>query len=182
MRNKKNFITSPKSVQQEQSKVPTDMVTIILLSENHGHRMKSYGPLSLIKLGNKTLLEKQIETITSIFENFEIIICSGFETFKTSSFIKSKFSDLNIRIVENQMHYNSNCCESARLCINNTMNNKIVVCGGGVLMTQNHFNSIDYNKNCILMQSDTNDSNFEVGVIENNNVLENLSIGIKKIS
>lgn len=179
MRNKKSFITSPKVEQQEQAKVPKDLVTIVLLSENHGHRMKSYGPLSLIKLGSKTLLEKQIETIISTFENYEIIICSGFETAKTSTFIKSKFSDLNIRIVENQMHYNSNCCESARLCINNTMNNKIVICGGGVLVTPNHFSSIDYNRSCALMQNQISDSNFEIGIIENNSILENFSIGVK---
>lgn len=179
MRNKKNFITSAKSNQQEELKITDELITVILLSENHGHRMKSYGPISLIKLGNKTLLEKQIETIKSTFANFEIIICSGFETFKTVNFIKSKFADLNIRIVENQMHYNSNCCESARLCLNNTMNNRIIVCGGGVLISQNHLNSIDFNKNCVLMQNDSPDSNFEIGIIENNCLLENLSLGIK---
>lgn len=180
MRNKKNFITSPKLVQQEQAKILSkELITVVLLSENHGHRMKSYGPISLIKLGNKTLLEKQIETIKSTFANFEIIICSGFETFKTVNFIKSKFADLNIRIVENQMHYNSNCCESTRLCLNNTMNSRVLVCGGGVLINQNHLNAIDYNQNCILMQNESPDSNFEIGIIENNNLLENLSIGIK---
>jgi choline kinase len=179
MRNKKSFITSPKVEQQEQAKTPKDLVTIILLSENHGHRMKSYGPLSLLKLGSKTLLEKQIETIISTFENYEIIICSGFETIKTTTFVKSKFSDLNIRIVENQMHYNSNCCESARLCLNNTMNNKIIICGGGVLAKPTHFSSIDYNRSCVLMQNQISDSNFEIGIIENNSILENFSIGIK---
>lgn len=179
MRNKKGFITSPKPAQQENSSITKELITIVLLGENHGHRMKSYGPISLIKLGTKTLLEKQIETIISTFDNFEIIVCSGFETYKTISFIKSKFSDINIRIVENQMHYNSNCCESARLCMNNTMNGKILVCGGGVLINRNHLNSIDYNKSCILMQNESADSNFEIGVIENNNFLENFSLGIK---
>lgn len=179
MRNKKAFITSPKLDKQEQSGIPKDLVTIILLSENHGHRMKSYGPISLIKLGGKTLLEKQIETISSTFENFEIIVCSGFETEKTVDFIKSKFKNLNIRIVENQMHYNSNCCESARLCLNNTMNDRVLFCSGGVLISQSHLNALDFNKNCVLVQSEVNDSNFEIGVIENDNILENFSIGVK---
>lgn len=179
MRNKKNFITSAKPNGKQESETIKDLVTIILLSENHGHRMKSYGPISLIKLGGKTLLEKQIESISSTFTNFEIIICSGFETSKTVSFIKSKFKDLNIRVVENQMHYNSNCCESARLCLNNTMNNKILFCSGGVLVTPNHLNSINFNKNCALIQNESNDSSFEIGVIENDNILENFTIGIK---
>ena len=179
MRNKKSFITSPKLDRQEQSKIPKELVTVVLLSENHGHRMKSYGPISLIKLGGKTLLEKQIDSISSTFENFEIIICSGFETEKTVEFVKSKFKNLNIRIVENQMHYNSNCCESARLCLNNTMNDRVLFCSGGVLINQSHLNAIDFGKNCALMQNESPDSNFEIGVIENDNLLENFSIGIK---
>lgn len=179
MRNKKAFITSPKSDQQDQTRIPKDLVTVVLLSENHGHRMKSYGPISLIKLGGKTLLEKQIEAISSTFDNFEIIICSGFETEKTSEFVKSKFKDLNIRIVENQLHYNSNCCESARLCINNTMNDRILFCSGGVLINQYHLNCIDFKRNCALIQNESTDSSFEIGVIENDNILENFSIGIK---
>jgi len=179
MRNKKTFITSPKLDKQEHSKIPKELVTIVLLGENHGHRMKSYGPISLIKLGGKTLLEKQIDTISSIFDNFEIIICSGFETEKTVEFVKSKFKNLNVRVVENQLHYNSNCCESARLCINNTMNDRILFCNGGVLINPSHLSSVDFDKNWTLIQSESHDSNFEIGVIENNNVLENFSIGVK---
>jgi hypothetical protein len=179
MRNKKPFITSPKLDKQEQSKIPKELVTVVLLGENHGHRMKSYGPISLIKLGGKTLLEKQIDTISSIFDNFEIIICSGFETEKTVDFVKSKFKNLNIRVVENQLHYNSNCCESARLCINNTMNDRILFCNGSVLINPSHLSSIDFEKNWTLIQNESHDSNFEIGVIENNNILENFSIGVK---
>lgn len=179
MRDKKTFIASPKAEQKGSNSKIKEFVTIILLSENHGHRMKSYGPISLIKIGGKTLIEKQIEAIKSCFVNFEIIVCSGFETSKIVLFIKNKFPNLNIRVVENQMHYTSNCCESARLCLSNTTNNKILFCNGGVLINSSHLNLINLEKNCILVQDESYDSNFEVGVIENNNILENFSIGIK---
>ena len=117
---------------------------MVLFSENHGYRMKSYGPVPLIKIDGKSLIETQINAIKSTFSNFEIILCSGFETERTVNFIKEKFNNINIRVVENQVHYNSNCCESARLCINNTMNNKILFCGGGVLLTPTCLNLIDY--------------------------------------
>lgn len=178
MRSKKSFITSPKSENQD-NKIPKDLITVVLLGENHGHRMKSYGPVPLIRLGEKTILEKQIDTICSIFENFEIIICAGFETEKTINFIRSKFKSINIRVVENQLHYNSNCCESTRLCLNNTMNDKVLICSGSILLSRHHINSIDFNQSCVLIQSEPLDSNFEIGVIENDGLLDNFSVGVK---
>lgn len=178
MRNRK-IITSPRRSATVKVDKPNELVTVALLSENHGHRMKSYGPISLIKIGSKTLLEKQIDAIRNTFPNCEIIICAGFEASKTAHFIKSKFHDLNIRVVENQMHYNSNCCESARLCLNNTMNNKVLICSGGILFSAAHLQTIDLDKTCVLSQKDNFATAFEIGVIENDNMLETFSIGIK---
>ena len=152
---------------------------MVLFSENHGYRMKSYGPVPLIKIDGKSLIETQINAIKSTFSNFEIILCSGFETERTVNFIKEKFNNINIRVVENQVHYNSNCCESARLCINNTMNNKILFCGGGVLLTPTCLNLIDLNTSMVVYQNQNDDSNFEVGVVHHENRLEGMSIGVK---
>jgi len=177
MRNTK-FITSPKSVGSEKR---SENVTFILLAENHGYRMKSYGPISLVRLGEKTLLERQIEAITSVFINCEIIVCSGFETAKLYNFIRGYISDSNcsIRVVENQVYYHSNCCESLRLCMSNTMNDKIVICGGGVLLSPEYLKSLDLRKSSIVTQESNPESQFELGVIENGNKLENLTLAIK---
>ena len=175
------FITSPKAGTKDAVEVREDIpfTTVILLSENHGHRMKSYGPVSMLKIGAKTLLEKQIEAIKSVLKNFEIILCCGFETFKTVSYIKTRFSNLNIRIVENQIHYNSNCAESARLCLNNTMNNRILFCNGGILFKAEQLAAVDFTSTSIVSQNNNDIANLEIGVIENNCYLENLSFGIK---
>ena len=177
MRTNDRFITSPRV--DKNSGPKTEFGSVILFSENHGYRMKSYGPIPLVKIKGRSLLERQVEAIKSTFHNFEIIVCSGFETERTVNFIKENFSDINIRVVENQVHYNSNCCESARLCINNTMNNKIVFCGGGVLLTPGHLDMIDLNKSMLIYQEQQNDANFEVGVVFNKNKLEGLSVGVK---
>ena len=171
----KKFITIHKG--EKSSPQRTDFVSIILLSENHGYRMKSYGPTPLIEIRGKSLIETQINAIQASFSNFEIILCSGFETEKIVNFIKEKFEDINIRVVENQVHLNSNCCESARLCINNVTNNKVIFCGGGVLLTPEYLRLIDLKKSMLICEHDS--SSFEVGVIQNNNYLEGLSIGVK---
>lgn len=178
MRNK-NFITSPRG--SRKSNKIQEFVTVALLGENHGYRMKSYGPIPLIQLEDgKTLIEKQINAVKSTFANFEIILCAGFETSKIVSFIKHKFKNIDIRVVENQVHYNSNCCESARLCLNNTMNDKIIFCGGGVLLYPSQLNMINLESSSVVVQNQHDDSNFEIGVInKRENLLERFSIGVR---
>mgnify|MGYP001213783157 CR=1 FL=1 len=178
MKHNKKYITSPKHGAKKQER--TELVSVILLSENHGYRMKSYGPISLIQVGGKSLLERQIESIQAAFVNFEIILCSGFETEKIVNFIKDKYKDVNIRVVENQVHYNSNCCESTRLCINNTTNSRILLCGGSVLIAPSHLEMIDLNQSSIVTQDEDANSSFEVGVVASQKSrLENLSLGVK---
>ena len=178
MRINDKYITTPKSTKTKKDDPKTEFISVIIFAENHGYRMKSQGPVPLLKLKDKTLLEKQIDAIKSAFLNFEIILCSGFETEKTVSYIKQKFSNINIRVVENQVHFNSNCCESARLCLNNTNNNRILFFGGSVLPHWSHLQQIDFTKNSIIVQDQ--DESFEITAIHNDDSLETLTIGLKK--
>lgn len=171
-------IINPKSKDNQKK---SELVSVLLLAENHGYRMKSYGPISLVNVGETTLLEHQIQAISSAFVNFEIVLCSGFETNKIYSFIKSKFGpSIKIRIVENQVYYHSNCCESIRLCMNNVMTDNLIICGGGVLLTSSYLKSLDLKQSSIVYQDKTENNLFDVGVITNrNNKLESLSLAVK---
>lgn len=171
------FITTIKAEQKEARR--DEKLTFILLAENYGHRMKSYGPVSLIKIGDKSLIEHQIDAIKSVFIDFEIILCSGFETQKVYQFLQNVLpADFPIRIVENQIYYHSNCCEGLRLCLNNTRNNKIVICGGGVLFTVDYLRCLNVKKSSILYQADDKDSGFDVGVIDADSRLESLALAV----
>ena len=177
MRNNK-YIVSAKETDQKRNTIK-DYVTVILLSENHGHRMKSYGPISLIKVDTETLLQKQIDAIKAVFPRYEIILCSGFDAKKTTEYVKNNLKKENIRIVENQLHYNSNCCESARLCLNNTMNTKILICSGNILLTPSYLSAIDYKKTSINVQQENFKSEFFVSAIVSNNKLQSFCLGEK---
>ena len=106
MRRNTNFITSPR--EKASGERVDDFVSIILLSENCGYRMKSYGPIPLLKIGGKCLIDTQIEEIQSVFSEFEIILCSGFGSTKIAKYIREQYPALNIRIVENQLYEYSN--------------------------------------------------------------------------
>jgi len=175
---RKHFVVSPKQNRSGQKR--PELISVILLSENHGYRMKSYGPISLVKVGDKSLLEHQLDAISSAFINFEVVLCAGFQTGKIYNFIKKKYGpNCKIRIVENQMWYHSNCCESIRLCMSNTMTEKIVICGGGVLLTSSYLKELDLRRPSLLFQDKDKSSNFEIGVIDNGSKLESLSLAVK---
>tara|TARA_R100000008_G_scaffold86093_1_gene77879 strand:- start:11454 stop:12200 length:747 start_codon:yes stop_codon:yes gene_type:complete len=177
MRRKSRFITSPVSGEPKGSQ--ESFISVVLFSENHGYRMKSYGPISLMKIEGKTLIQRQVDAIKATFKNFEIILCSGFETQKTVEFVKNNFADINIRVVENQMHFNSNCCESARLCLHNINNSRILLCNGALLLTPDMLSSIDYSQSGVLCQEKDEYKNFDVGLIENESVLQSMAVGVK---
>lgn len=178
---RKQYVISPKQTRPDHKR--SELVSIILLSENHGYRMKSYGPISLVQVGDKTLLEHQVDAISSAFINFEVVLCAGFETNKIYNFVKRKYGpSCRIRIVENQIYYHSNCCESIRLCMNNVMTDKIIICGGGVLLTPHYLKHLDLRRPSLLYQDSQKKDNFDVGVIENNKRLEMLSLAAKEKS
>lgn len=132
-----------------------------------------------MKIEGKALIQRQIEAIKATFKNFEIILCSGFETHKTVEFVKNNFSEVNIRVVENQIHFNSNDCESARLCLHNINNTRVLLCNGALLITPEMLRSIDYSKSTVLCQEKDDYKNFDVGVIQNGGFLESMAVGIK---
>lgn len=175
MKNNK-FIVDAK---REDKKKRGDFVSVILLSENYGYRMKSYGPMSLLSIDKSSLIEQQINVIKSFFINYEIIVCCGFQAKKTIDFLKDNYKNDNLRIIENQIYSNSNSCESARLCINNTMNHKVLILYGDLVITKDMLSQIDFSSNCILTQDENKHNNYCISVIEHDKSLKNLCIGGK---
>ena len=83
--NNRKFITSPLAGTGERRDVP---VSFVLLAENHGYRMKSYGPISLVRIGEKTLIERQMEAIKASFVNYEVIYALDLRHLKYTILLK----------------------------------------------------------------------------------------------
>lgn len=155
-----------------------DLISVVLLCDSPGYRMKSYGPISLIDIGKRKLIDIQIEAIKKRFINFEIIICLGFDTEKIYKYVKSKYKTLNIRIVENQLYHLSNSCESLRLSLNNIYNNKILICDGNLVINNSCLSEIDTSKSMIIIEKKPHET-LEVGVNTDKNCVEHFSFGAK---
>lgn len=172
---KTKCVISPKS--NLQHKDTTEFVTVVLLCDSPGYRMKSYGPLPLVSISNHKLIDLQIKAIEQTFLNYEIILCVGFDAEKVCRYIRSKYSHLPIRIVENQLFNSSNSCESVRIALNNTLNSKVLICDGNLLFTYKNLLLINYSETCALIEKNPSD-NLEIGInLDENNEAQYFSFG-----
>lgn len=179
--NPKDFITSPK----RQVKVKDhDLVTIALIMSNSGQKMKSYGPTQLLNLSQHVLIDIQIEAIRAIHKNFEILICCGFEASKIIRYVKNKYRNLNIRIIENQLFETTNCCESLRLCLNNISpsSTSILVCSGDLLLYPELLKIYEDNPYIIVEKEQKKISSLEIGcVVDDMEIVTNMSFGLPTV-
>jgi len=54
-------------------------IGVIIPAAGMGRRMKSYGPKSLIKIGNSTIIKNQINLLQTYFSPTTIVLVCGFK-------------------------------------------------------------------------------------------------------
>lgn len=168
------------SVKNKKNPIIHDLISVIMLCDSPGYRMKSYGPLPLVTIKNNRLIDLQIQSIMQCIPNFEIILCVGFDSEKISKYIRNKYNNINIRLVENQLFASSNSNESARLSLNNTINDKVLICDGNLLINHKSLSLIDYNHSCVLVENSPSE-NLEIGInINENSEAQYFSFGAYK--
>jgi NDP-sugar pyrophosphorylase family protein len=143
--------------------------------------MKSYGPPSLINIANHRLIDIQIDAISKTFKYYEIILCVGFDAEKISKYVRNKYNNINIRIVENQLYNSSNSCESARLALNNTINDQVLICDGNLLINSETLSLVNAEYSTVILESNPC-ANLEVGVnVDEKNEAQHFSFGASNI-
>lgn len=145
---------------------------VAILSAGTGSRIKSHEPRSLIKIGDKTLIEHQISAICDCFNLPEIITVVGCRAQKVIKKIRR-----SVRIVENQMHNTTNASESMRLAFNNSTKSNFLFMHGDLYF--NKFTiDVDYSKSFIIVDNLNMISEKEVGVTVCNGAATILSYGL----
>ena len=162
-----------RSITQVQACNNKQDISIAILSAGIGARIKSYEPRSMIKIGSKTLIGHQINTLEQCFESPEIIAVVGYGADKITKRVRG-----SVRIVENQIYQETNTSESMRLAFNNTTKNNFLFIHGDLYFNQDTLSNLDYNKSFILIDDKNQFSDKEVGVTSNKNVATILSYGL----
>jgi len=148
-----------------------EFITIVLLHDQTINRMKRHSPTLFIDVGEQKLIDKQISAINKKFTNYELIISVGSSTSSVYSYIMDKYKNSTIRIVENKEYEDTNSCESARLCLHNTFNDKILFIDGSLLFEPKIFTGLDFS-NSFAIINEYSDESLEIGVNANEESIE----------
>lgn len=89
--------------------------SIIIPAAGMGRRMKSFGPKSLIRLHNTTVIEKQLTLLQETYPKNDIVIVTGFEDVKVERYVedwKGKVVGSKIKVVKNNHFQTTNVAKS----------------------------------------------------------------------
>jgi len=148
-------------------------VTVAILSAGSGARIKSYEPRSLIKIGNRLLIEHQLSVVNNCLHMPEIIGVFGCYASKICKKLRGR-----LRIVENQIHHKTNTSESLRLAFNNTLSTDFLFFHGDLYFNQDTLYNLDYSKSFLVIDTKKQMLDKEVGVTIFNNRATILSYGL----
>lgn len=132
---------------------------IVILAAGVGSRTRSYEPRCLLKYNKKTILDNQIEVLTSLFNKAEISIVGGFDINKIIRKVGK-----TVRVIENQMYENTNSGESLRLGINNSMLDNILFLHGDLIISPEIFDNVKMDQSFLLVDSGNQFEEKEVGI------------------
>jgi len=145
-------------------------VTVIIPAAGAGRRMKSYGPKSLIKIGESTLINNQVGTIRSELDCEDIILVCGFRATKLmdgtpESLIK----------IENELYETTNVTRSIGLGLRATRAaDTVVVIYGDLVFNPEALKYLNLERSCIVVDK-TWMAQDEVGcIIDKKNMLINM--------
>lgn len=122
---------------------------ISIIASRVEHRKKTKGPVSLYKIDDDILLNKQVSILSGI--KAEIALSLGYHFDR----VINKVPD-NVRVVENLFFDSTNDVEDIRLCMNNFKSQSILIMDGSVVPSGKLFNMIDLDESSIIMSNKVN--------------------------
>tara|TARA_R110000824_G_scaffold20413_1_gene76876 strand:+ start:738 stop:1451 length:714 start_codon:yes stop_codon:yes gene_type:complete len=158
-------------------KIKRDSFTtgIALLCAGAGNRIRSNEPRSLIKIGDKCLLQWQLDTLNSLFSSPNILVGVGIE----SQRVFKKFSG-QIAFIENQLYETTGSFETFRLLVNASADNSILLIHGDLYFDKKILESADFSKSFVIEDVSGNIADREVGITSVNSKVSILSYGLEK--
>lgn len=151
------------SIKRKKPRKYQEFVTFVLLHDQPAFKLKNKTSPVLININKLTLLEYQLRVINKKFQNYEVIVCTGFLSDQVNMYLKKKYSKYNIRIIENSNFTESNSCESTRLCLQNTTNDRILIIDGKILFDEKIFNNLNLDEAFAISCKDKNET-LEIGI------------------
>ena len=150
------------------TKSPTrdKVFNIIIPAAGIGSRMVSYGVKSLIKIHNETIIERQLRLIKHVFNKYQIILVTGFQ----SSKLMNATPD-NIIKIENENYKDSNVLRSIGMGLRACTSNNVIILYGDLIFNTETITA-PFDRDSMAIVSNTMSDN-EIGCVSHNKNIEN---------
>ena len=152
---------------------PPNNNTFVILSAGTGRRTKNYGNKSLIRYGDKRIIDHQVETIKSAYGiNTDIILVTGHMSDKVVRDIDG------LRIVENPFFDSAHIVESMRTGINACLESNVFFIHGDLIFSKSFIKPPNEDEICVPVDKNSRLDKTAVGVITDNTSVQNFSYGL----
>jgi len=149
-------------------------LSIIILAAQAPYKMKQYGPQPLLRdKYNRSILENQVEIFKLHYPYSEIILVAGYEVDKI---VKNK--PKCVRVVENQLYESTNEVEEARLGLNNSTSDNVLLVFGDIYFSENLIRDLPTKESTIIVDKNEAMLADDVGVTIVDNYATILSYAI----
>ena len=146
--------------------------SIIIPAAGMGHRMKKYGPKSLIKLNDKqTILQRQIQLIEQTFRWFEIILVTGFDAEKVNKVIPCK-----VKTIHNTRYRDKNIVYSLKLGLDACSTENVIIIYGDLVFNKAAIDVPLNEESCAVISNHMKEE--EIGCAINDRYLQHMFYGI----
>lgn len=142
--------------------------SFVILSAGVGSRIKSFGNRSLFKIGEETVLSRQVRIIRDNFKHAEIILIAGFEAER----LMNK-APADIIKIENEKYEEDNVARSISIGIRACTTERVFLMYGDLVFSQNLFSHHQTGSYLVVDKSGLMD-NASIGCNIHNNVAEHL--------
>lgn len=151
-------------------------ITVAILAAGTPKKMKSGGPISLVKTpDNKNLIDDQISKIRYIYRNPKIFVVTGYQHSK----VINKFKNENVEIIYNENFEDTNSADSLSLCLQNNPNQNLLMIHGDMYFnidTLRYISNIHYTENSAIIYDDRSMmKSSKPGILRNNFRLEHMT-------
>lgn len=150
-------------------------LSVIIPAAGLGRRMKSYGPKSLISLGNgELLINRQLDIIHTLYPSAEIIVVLGFEADKVYSILPSY-----VKTVENEFYDETNVSRSLSMAVRvANKNNKLLIVYGDLVFNKETLENMSLDTSSVIVDTKGQILEEEVGITIINNYASQFAYGL----
>lgn len=153
------------------------MTNFILLSAGKSKIRHEKAPTPLISVRGECLIDIQIKTIRSKFNDADIILVTGFNSDSVVEYVMSKYRD--VRIVENTSYKTTSSLNSLKIGLNSMLEANSFVIHGDRLFDEQSLN-VNINKSSILSHKIIK-KNHNIGISFNTRQFLNIEYGLPHV-